>query len=176
MVSLLPVYRRASDRGVRREDSEDGDPTCPYSSVNFEATFPAIPTSVTVTTSSMSSAKSMYFSPDRYTKLDDGHGPHYSRGMPSNTQSMYNLTTPSSCDQRQKMEQIKQDLQKFSKKECKPSPKKLLATRYGMSKTSSRWSQFLGEEDSNSEDENKDGHAISTHILASKSTIAQYTY
>jgi len=172
--------RRVSDLGTSRRDAKDADLVSPYSSVNFETTFQAAPSS------SLCSTKSMYFSPDRYTKLEEDYSTcvqsPFSRGMPANTQSMYNLTTPTSTsDHKEKMEKIKQELQKFSKKECMANSKKAAAGKVGIPKVSSRWSQFMCEEDSNSEDESsktkeRGGRSsTSTHILGTRSTIARYT-
>ena len=177
--------RRVSDLGTLHCDSQEANLISPYSSINIEANFPAAPSSVSIGTAPLCSAKSMYFSPDRYTKLEEDYSTSciqspFSRGMPTNTQSMYNLTSPTSTgNHKEKMEKIKQELQKFSK-ECKPS-KKTAAGRDGIPKVSSRWSQFMCEDDSNSEEEGCKAKekvstsASTTHILGTKSTIARYT-
>lgn len=198
------IYRSSSDRrshqGILAPDKEQ---VCPYSSVNQDMK------DFSDTRSSLSGAKSMYFiHPDRYTRLEDtptfpssSAWTSVSRNQPCLAQSMFNLSAAAAAssstsstlpvDHKERMELIKQDLQRFSRRECveksskEPRSEGASEELGSIPRVSSRWSQFMCEEDSNSEEEEeeegrngrKDGRqqTTSTHILASKSSIAKYT-
>ena len=112
----------------------------------------------------------MYFHPNRYTKLDT---PSLSKvdQADSHSRSMFDLSSaPSASPDNHKewMSEIKKDLEQFYNSSTSSIPK-----------VSSRWSQFMCEDETESEEEvggeETSGTDQTTHILASKSTIAKFT-
>lgn len=143
----------------------------PYSCVNVQM-------ESALDSEAVTSSKSMYFYPDRYTKLDileterqaDGH-----------SRSMFDLPSVSSAspaNHKEWMSEIKKDLEQFSQEQSKRGAKQPGAVDGSTDKKQipSRWSQFMCEGDkSTSESEEEVGVSLEspgrdcttcTHVLA----------
>lgn len=155
---------------------------CPYSSVNQQ---------METRLDDNLDSKSLYSPrpPDRYTKLDGPCFLYNSEQGSAHSLSLSDLssTSPgSSVNHKERMVQIKQDLQQFSN-ESEQSRR----NERTIPQVSSRWSQFMCEDDSGSEGEEGTSSLLScggeqelndgsrgshtTHILSSKSTISKFT-
>lgn len=111
----------------------------------------------------LSAAKSLHaLHQERYRKLEEPtpHSDAYS-------QSMFDLS--SSHSHNDDIETIRKDISRFTQP---LDSNKTTPTDQIIPKASSRWSQFMREDDESGED-GEGGR--STHLLAGKSTVAQFT-
>lgn len=149
---------------------------CPYSSVNLQ---------VQSSLDDLLCGVAEKSRPDRYTKLDTPTSNQHTGG---HSHSMMDLSTSSpvgATNHKEWMSEIKKDLEQFSQNHGKRGAKQPadMADRsideQRIPKVSSRWSQFMCEDDeSESEEEialESSQHNSTTHILGSKSTIAKFT-
>lgn len=130
----------------------------------------------------MTSSNPMFSHPDRYTKLDM---PTEEQQTGGHSHSMFNLSSEAAsagpANHKEQMNEIKKDLEQFSGTRTsaeKPNTADGCTDEKRIPKASTRWSQFMCEEDE-SESEEEVGvsleHEHTTHILASKSTVAKFT-
>lgn len=167
-------FRSLSERKPHPLSAYEQEEACPYSSINLHLQMES--------DHDLMSSKSMYFHPNRYTKLDT---PSTSLSKveqaDSHSHSMFDLSSapsvsPDNHMHKEWMSEIKRDLEQFSQDHnSRTSSKKSIP------KVSSRWSQFMCEEDESESEEEVGGkettgsHDRTTHILACKSTIAKFT-
>ncbi len=169
-VDFVCAFRRKSSsfREPRPQGVAQDRSVSPYSSMNQDM---------------LMNSKSMFFHPDRYTKLEHPHHTPTTTGTTSTSSyslSMCDLSSLSpgktgQVNHRERMMQIKQDLKQFSR--ANSSKKTSVSPGTGGEERilSSRWSQFMCEDDSEEEKERDKEDDFTTHILTSKSTIAKFT-
>jgi hypothetical protein len=128
-------------------------------------------------------SKSMRFRSDRYTRLDmpDHDEIGWTEG---HSRSMQDLSSSSPANHKEWMSKIKKDLDQFSREQGKGEAPSAVdgspesSDRSQIPKVSSRWNQFMCEDD-RSDSEEEAGVALTyestTHILADRSTIAKFT-
>lgn len=158
-------FRSLSDRIPRPVAALEN--VCPYSSINLQME---------------SDLGDDHHSsrPDRYTKLAT-----YEQHASGHSHSMLELPT-SSCNSpttnhKEWMSEIKRDLEQFSQEHGKmgaEQPDKS-TDEQRIPTVSSRWSQFMCEEDESGSDEEigvSSQHDCTTHILSSKSMIAKFNF
>lgn len=177
-VSFVPYFRSLSERMPRPKAAQEM--VCPYSSINLQMESALDDHCV----GDMPSAKSR---PDRYTKLDT---PTYNQPEQRHSHSMLDLSATSAggpTSHKDRMSEIRKDLEQFSQAHGKRGAKQPAnmtdrsTEEQRIPKVSSRWSQFMCEEDSESEEEtgasleSSSQHDSTTHILGSKFTIAKFT-
>ena len=96
---------------------------------------------------------------EKYTRLD-GEQPH--------SQSLHDLSVgPPPHDHKESMAIIREDINRFSRKDGDPS----------IPKASSKWSKFMCESESEEEKEEGEGNGEnSIHMLSSRSVVAKYRF
>ena len=150
-----------SERTSHPLPAHNQEEVCPYSSVNLQ---------MESTLDDLRSAKSTYFHPNRYTKLDEPEMEQHSRSM----LDLPSASSTSPANHKEWMSEIKKDLDQFSQEQGTKQPN---AAEEGtrIPQLSSRWSQFMCESDSEEELDGPSQQESTTHILADRSTIAKFT-